>query len=180
MNKQLLTYAILIYLGIALIVQLNLTIETLLVVLIPLLLMGIGVYLHQTLVSMIGCTSWFLLALPQLMIATMDNLFVITLEIIVLLVPTLFLLSLLSHTHNQITSDIIRKKPVILTIVIFLLFLSVFYIASTLIGQSLILDEDNTSLQILFLGGLTLVFMTPVFLWNPKRNNMIREKIIKK
>ena len=162
-----------VYLVIALLIQIKTdvslgltTINTVLIVLIPILVISISIHLKNRNLGMIGLFLFYILSLPQLLVNTMEDFLVIILEMFLLLIPSIMLVSQILRLGNKeaIWFILEKKKPFILSALLLVIILFVFYLLTILFGEGLILSIENVESQVFLLVAITLTICTPLLL----------------
>jgi len=162
-----------VYLAIVLLIQIKTdvslglaTVNTVLMVLVPILIISISIHLKNRNLGMIGLFFFYILSLPQLLVNTMEDFLVIILEVFLLLIPSIMLVSQILRLGNKETIWFIleKKKPFILSALLVVIILFVFYLLAVLFGAGLILSIENVESQVFLLAAITLTICAPLLL----------------
>jgi len=162
-----------VYLSIVLLIQIKTdvslglaTVNTVLIVLIPILVISISIHLKNRNLGMIGLFLFYILSLSQLLINTMGDFIIIILEMFLLLIPSIVLVSQILRLGNKevIWFILEKKKPFILSTLLLVIILFVFYLLTILFGEGLIMSIENVESQVFLLAAITLTICTPLLL----------------
>lgn len=135
-------------------------------ILIPIGLISLGIYLKNSYIGIIGIGLFYLITLQNLQITSMENITEIILYLLILIIPSLILLSYilqLSHpSHLIFLSN--QKKPIIVTLILGICIIIGFYVLAILTPSSSILAPDTIEIQILILAALSSFFCIPLII----------------
>jgi hypothetical protein len=135
-------------------------------ILIPLGIISLGIYLKKTYIGIIGIGLFYLITLQNLQITSMENITEIVLYLLLIIIPSLILLSYilqLSHpSHLIFLSN--QKKPIISSIILGISIITGFYILALLIPNISILAPDTIEIQILIIAALSSIFCIPMII----------------
>jgi hypothetical protein len=135
-------------------------------ILIPLAIISLGIYLKKTYIGIIGIGLFYIISLQNLQITTMENINEIVLYLLLIIIPSLILLSYilqLSHpSHLIFLSN--QKKPIILTFILGISIIIGFYLLALLTPSSSILAPDTIEIQILIIAALSSIFCIPMII----------------
>ncbi len=96
----------------------------------------------------------------------MEDFLIIILEMFLLLIPSIMLVSQILRLGNKeaIWFILEKKKPFILSALLVVIILFVFYLLAVLFGEGLILSIENVESQVFLLAAITLTICTPLLL----------------
>lgn len=164
MNKfKIHQHLLLIFLAVVLFLQIPLQVIPICCVLLPLLLISISIHLKNKKLGLGSIGLFVLLAIPQLILRTMDDFLMVFLESIFLLLPMILLISQILQLDNKerFLFRTEKKKPVILAIVLLILILCLFYAAAIFFQNGYLLSSESTEGQILLLAALAIITCIP-------------------
>jgi hypothetical protein len=159
-------HLIIIYLASILIILLPPTAIKIATILIPLLIISLGIHLKHSFISILGLSIFYLISLQHIIIASMEDITQLLLFLILISVPSLFLLSYilqLSHSH-QIIFTTKEKKPLSITIILALFILITFYLIALFTPSSSILSAETIEVQILIIAALSIFTCLPLLI----------------
>ena len=139
---------------------------TIVSILIPIGLISLGIYLKNSYVGIIGIGLFYLITLQNLQIISMENITEIILYLLILIIPSLILLSYilqLSHPSYLIFLSN-QKKPIILSTILGISIITGFYLLALLTPSSSILAPDTIEIQILIIAALSSIFCIPMII----------------
>lgn len=155
-----------IYLTILLLILTPNTALTIVTILIPIGLISFGIYLKNSYIGIIGIGLFYLITLQNLQITSMENITEIMLYLLILIIPSLILLSYilqLSHPSYLIFLSN-QKKPIITSIILGICIIVGFYLLALLTPSSSILAPDTIEIQILIIAALSSFFCIPLII----------------
>ena len=156
-----------IYLAIILRIMAPNTPIAILCVLTPLLRISTAIHFKNKTIGILGIFFLYLLALPQVMVSSMDDIILVPVVMLSLLLPSILLVSqILQDQNNEQAYWTLskRKKPVLISFGSTLLILVLFYGITLVFGDRLLLSTESIQGQVLFLTGLSLFILTPLLL----------------
>jgi hypothetical protein len=155
------------YLAIILLVMAPNTPIAILCVLTPLLIISTAIHFKNKTIGILGIFLLYLLALPQVMVSSMDDIILVLIFMSSLLLPSIILVSqILQDQNTELAYRVLlkRKKPVLISFGSALLLLVLFYGITLVFGDRLLLSTESIQGQVLLLTGLSLFILTPLLL----------------
>ena len=142
------------------------TVNMILMILVPILIISISIHLKNRNLGMIGMFFFYIVSLPQILVTTMEDFQVIFLEMFLMLIPSIMLVSQILQLGNKENLWFIleKKKPFILSSLLVVIILFVFYLLTVLFGEGLILSMENVEGQVFLLAAISLAICTPLLL----------------
>jgi len=135
-------------------------------ILLPIGLISLGIYLKNSNIGIIGIGLFYLITLQNIQIISMENITEIILFLLILIIPSLILLSYilqLSHpSHLIFLSN--QKKPITISLILGIGIIISFYLLALLTPSNSILAQDTIEIQILILAALSSCFCIPLII----------------
>lgn len=168
-NFDIKQYLLPIYLAVVVFLQLELTVQNVLLVGLPIILIMISIYLKNKKLGISCMFLFYILSLSHIMISNLENYFLVFLELFFLILPSIILLNqILQMENKQVSFFSPRKKPLIIAVCLFVIITGVFYFLSIVIWEGFLLSSESTSGQILLLTGLSIVCCAPLLTFSKK------------
>lgn len=173
MNKlNLIDYIIPAYLAIVLFIQINLTIINVIFVSLPIFVILISIYLKNKKIGVIGLFLFYILSLSTVVISNISDYFQIIMQIIFLILPSIILIGQILEIENEKQFKP-ALKPFILSILLFLIVLIVFYLICLFLLDGLLISQHYIEAQILILTALSIICCLPFLITQKVRNKNI-------
>ena len=156
-----------IYLAIIILIMAPNTPIAILCVLTPLLIISTAIHFKNKTIGILGIFFLYLLALPQVMVSSMDGIFLVPIVMLSLLLPSIILVSqILQDQNTELAYQVLskRKKPALISFGSALLILVLFYGITLVFGDRLLLSTEFIQQQVFLLIGLSLFILTPMLL----------------
>ena len=155
-------YLLPLYLIVVLLLQLELTVQNILLSCVPLIIVAAALYRRHTILGLVGIVLFYLVSLPLIVIPNMEDIVFVLLEMIGLVLPSIILVSIVLQLGNQeVVYRSPLKKPFILATVLLIIILGVFYLLTVILWEGALLSLESIEGQILLLAGLTVVCCAP-------------------
>jgi hypothetical protein len=167
MNKiDIKQHIILFFLAIIIILQIKFELINMFLVIIPIIILSISIQIKNKNIGIIGILLFYLITLPQIIINTMENIQLVLIELVLLIIPSIFLLSQIMQIENkEITLfKYENKKTIILIFILLTIILFIFYTLSIFIGEGLILSMEKIEGQIFLLTAISLSICIPLII----------------
>jgi hypothetical protein len=160
-----LLYVILSYLFVVLLLQIELSIQNIVLAIIPLIVLFIGLLRRKKYLGLTGMFLFYLIALLQLRIFTINESLLLILELVFFIIPSFLLLQIiLQLDHTELVFKVGGSRPLLIAGVLVFLISGVFILIVLIFPDSLILLVESTQQQIILLGLLTLICGTPLLM----------------
>jgi hypothetical protein len=160
-----LLYVILSYLFVVLLLQIELSIQNIVLAIIPFIVLFIGLLRRKKYLGLTGMFLFYLIALLQLRIFTINESLLLILELVFFIIPSFLLLQIiLQLDHTELVFKVGGSRPLLIAGVLVFLISGVFILIVLIFPDSLILLVESTQQQIILLGLLTLICGTPLLM----------------
>ena len=152
----------LIYLAIVLFLQIELTIQTVLLASIPLIALSISIYLKNTKLGLLGMFFFYIVSISQIVIPNMEDFVFVLIEIILLVLPSIIVLSIIFQLKNQeIFYPSKTKKPLLIAALLLITIIGIFYLLTFFFGSEFLFTKESVEGQILILTAISIACCTP-------------------
>lgn len=169
-NLEFKQYILPLYLAVVVLLQLELSVQNVLLAGFPIVLIMISIYLRNKKLGIICMFLFYTLSLSQIIVINMEDFFLVFLELFFLVLPSIMLLNQILQLENkQVVFFSTNKKPLIIAVCLFVIITSIFYYLSIASLEGFILASESTPGQVLLLTGLSIVCCVP-FLVIQKNN----------
>ncbi len=158
-----LPYILLSYLFVVLLVQIELSIQNIILAVIPFILLLFGLVRRKKYLGITGMFLFYLIALLQLRTFTINENLLLILELVFFIIPSILLLHfILQLDHTKFILMMGGTKPLLIAVFLVVLISGVFILIVLVFPGNLILLVESTQQQIILLGILTLICGTPL------------------
>ena len=152
-----------IYFIIAIFLQIELTIQNILLVCIPILIVSFSIYLKNKKLGLICTFLFYTVSLPQIFLSTMEDVFLVFIEIIFLVLPSIYLLSWILQLENpEIFYLPVEKKPLLVAIALIIVIMTIFYLFTIVTWEGFLFSSESIQGQTIMLTALSLIVCTPL------------------
>lgn len=162
-----------IYLFIVIMIQLDLNIKNILLAGIPLFIISTSIHFKNKKIGIIGLFLFYILSLLPIGITSMEEYLPVALEIFFIILPSIFLLGQILQLDNNRFIFSLQKKPLITSIAILVLIMTLFYLLTIFLWDGYLLSKENIEAQVLTLSALSLVFCLPLLLIQKLKTSFI-------
>jgi hypothetical protein len=160
-----LPYVLLSYLFVVLLLQIDLSIQNIVLVGTPFIILLFGLLRRKKYLGITGMFLFYLIALLQLRTFTINENLTLVLELIFFIIPSILLLHfILQLDHTELVLSVGGIKPLLIAGVLVFFISGVFILIILVVPDKLILLVESTQQQIIVLGMITLICCTPLLL----------------
>ncbi|HWR26942.1 MAG TPA: hypothetical protein VN377_00740 [Candidatus Thermoplasmatota archaeon] len=160
-----LPYVLLSYLFVVLLLQIEMTLQNIVLASVPFIVLLIGLVRRKKYLGMTGMFLFYLIALLQLRMFTINENILLILELVFFIIPSLLLLQIiLQLDHTELVFKIGGTRPLLIAGILIVLISGVFILLVSIFPDNLVLLVESTQQQIIFLGVLTLICGTPLLM----------------
>ena len=156
-----------LYLIVVILIQIELTVQNILLSCSPLIIISISIYLRNKLIGIVGIFLFYTVSLSQILITNMEDFQFVFLELVFLVLPSIILLNLVLQLGNKEVFYLSEhKKPLIIAASILITITVIFYLLTIVLWEGFLLSPKSIDGQILLLMAITLVCTTPFLFKN--------------
>jgi hypothetical protein len=160
-----LPYVLLSYLFVVLLLQIELSIQNIVLAIIPFIVLFIGLLRRKKYLGITGMFLFYIIALLQLRMFTINENQLLILELVFFIIPSLLLLQIiLQLDHTELVLKLGGSRPLLIAGVLVFLISGAFILLVFLFPDTLNLLVESTQQQIILLGILTLICGTPLLM----------------
>ena len=160
-----LPYVLLSYLFVVLLLQIELSIQNIILAVIPFIVLLFGLVRRKKYLGITGMFLFYLIALLQLRTFTINENPQLILELVFFIIPSILLLQfILQLDHTEFVLRIGGTKALLIAGFLVFLISGVFILIVLVFPDTLILLVESTQQQIILLGILTLICGTPLLM----------------
>jgi hypothetical protein len=154
-----------LYLLCIVLLQIDLTVQNILLGCLPLVVILIAIYLKNKPLGFIGFVCFYMISISVIMVPSFNDFFRLALNLIFLLLPSLMLLSsILQLGQKKIPYHAIQKKPLLIAASLLIAILTIFFLILFIVLGDYLHFAQLTESEILILAGITLIICTPFLL----------------
>ena len=158
-------YVLLSYLFVVLLLQIELSIQNIILAVIPFIVLLFGLVRRKKYLGLTGMFLFYLIALLLLRTFTINENLLLILELVFFIIPSILLLHfILQLDHTELILRIGGTKPLFIAGFLVFLITGVFILIVLVYPDTLILLVESTQQQIILLGILTLICGTPLLM----------------
>lgn len=163
---QLYQYILPIYLAVVMLLQIPLQVVPVLTVLAPLLLLTIAIQKKSTSLGLSGFFAFVLLAYPQIMLTSIDEILPLFLQIVFFVLPALLLLIQILQLDNThiILFPVEKKTPLVLAGILITVIFCVVYGVIFLLPSGFMFLTTTTEGQVIFFAAVSIITCVPLLL----------------
>ena len=167
-NRELLGYLLPIYLAVIILIQIKISTINIALALAPTILLMISIYYKNKKLGLISFIFFLASSIYLIKIQNMNDYFLVFLEIIFLVIPSVFLLlnQILQLENKKKIILTFNRKAIITSIIPIILIFTVFYVLSFYSFEGFLLSTDSISGQILILSGLASIICIPLIVFS--------------
>jgi hypothetical protein len=141
-----------LYLIVVMLLQVVPTVQTILLTVFPLVLLMISIHLKNKNLGLLGIFLFYTVALPQILTPTPGDFLKLFLEIVIVVSPSILLLSLILQLGNtEVIYVSEQKKPLLITVFLIITITGIFYLLTLVSLGNFSLLSESTEGQILLL-----------------------------
>ena len=154
-----------LFLLVVVLLQIELSLQNIILAAFPLIMISAAIHLKNKILGIIGIALFYIVSISQISISSIDDFLVLTLEILLLFIPSVLLLNQILQMENEEIFYIPKdKKPILISLAILITIVILFYILATISWDAFLLSSESIGGQILLLSGITVVICTPFLL----------------
>ena len=151
-----------IYLLIMTLLQVEPTYQNIFLASLPLIIVSISIHIQKKKIGILGIFLYLLTLTALIKLPNMSDFRIVFLELFFLVLPSIFLLSLILQLENkQMFYLPEKKKPLVIAASLLTIIIFVFYLSSTILWGGFLLYSESTEGQILFLAAITIISTLP-------------------
>lgn len=156
-----------LYLIVVLLLQVDLTMQNMLLGCIPLLIISLSFHLRNRTLGIAGIFFFYSGSIPLIVVSRIDDVQILFLEMLLVILPSIIVLSMILQLENTELFLLPAKKPLLLSLVLFIGVCIIFYLTILFPFQEYLVSSQSIEGQILLLAGVTIICCTPFLL--PKK-----------
>ena len=165
-KTRIIDYIIPAYLAIFLLLQTKITITSTITILSPLVIVFLAVYKKNKNIGIFGISLFYIFSTQQIIISTIEDTSTILFYGILLVTPSILLLSQILQLDNPKTVFLSKenKKPLSIAIILIVLISAATYLTTIFYSQGMLLSFEATQGQIILITAFSLIFCTPLLI----------------
>jgi hypothetical protein len=150
-----------LYLIAVLLLQINSTIQNILLGCIPLLMISLSLYLRNKKLGIVSIFFFYSVSVPLIVVSRIDDFQILFLELLLVILPSIVLLHMILHLENKDTFHLPAKRPLLVSLVLLTVVFIIFSLAILLSFQGYLVSSQSIEGQILLLAGITTLCCAP-------------------
>ncbi|MCJ7698569.1 MAG: hypothetical protein MUO73_09615 [Thermoplasmata archaeon] len=150
-----------LYLIVVLLLQVDLTIQNILLGCIPLLMISLSLHLQNKKLGIMSIFFFYSASVPLIVVSRIDDFQILFLEMLLVILPSIVVLYMILHVENKDTFHLPAKRPLLVSLVLLTVVFIIFSLAILFSFQGYFVSSQSIEGQILLLAEITTLCCTP-------------------